>query len=179
MSEPSLAPLWMTGALLLGAQVEAPEHRVKAFLTYNFATDAAAQWPATAFANPEAPFVVGLLTPDPAFEAEVKAACRDQKAQGRPIKILTATRPEELKAAHLAYLPSAAPKESIDVLKGHPIITLSDRPGFCERGGIVRFFPTGGKIRWEINPKAAKEAGISVRGLILQHARIVESEENR
>jgi hypothetical protein len=169
----------MAGGLLLGSQVEAPEHRLKAFLTYNFATDAAAQWPATAFASPEAPFVVGLLTPDPAFKAEVQAACKGQKAQGRPIQVLTAGRPEELKAAHLAYLPSAAPKETLDLLKGLPILTLSDRPAFCERGGIVRFFAAEGKIRWEINPKAAKAAGLSIRGLILQHARIVETEEER
>ncbi len=178
---------WIAGPFLLGAalrapQTEVPEVQLKAAWLYNFTTETVAQWPATAFAAPESPFRIGLMEPDPALQTELELHCKGLKGQGRPIQILKIAKPEDAKSCHLLFLSPAAAAKSQALLKElrkSPLLTIADNPGFCEMGGAVRFFHAGPRLRWEINPKATKLSGISIRGLVLQHARLVETEEER
>ena len=61
-------------------------------------------------------------------------------------------------------------------LKDLPILTVSEIEGFAQRGGIINFITVGKKIRFEINPDAAKQVGIHISSQLLQLARIVTNE---
>ena len=61
-------------------------------------------------------------------------------------------------------------------LKDLPILTVSEIEGFAQRGGIINFITVGKKIRFEINPDAAKQVGIHISSQLLQLARIVTDE---
>ena len=58
-------------------------------------------------------------------------------------------------------------------LKDLPILTVSEIEGFTQRGGIINFIIVANKIRFEINPDAAKQVGIHISSQLLQLARIV------
>jgi hypothetical protein len=57
-----------------------------------------------------------------------------------------------------------------------PILTVSEIEGFAQRGGIINFIIVEKKIRFEINPDAAKQVGIHISSQLLQLARIVTDE---
>jgi len=61
-------------------------------------------------------------------------------------------------------------------LKDLPILTVSEIEGFAQRGGIINFIIVEKKIRFEINPDAAKQVGIHISSQLLQLARIVTDE---
>jgi len=61
-------------------------------------------------------------------------------------------------------------------LKDLPILTVSEIEGFAARGGMINFIIVENKVRFEINPDAAKQAGINISSQLLQLARIVKQE---
>jgi hypothetical protein len=67
--------------------------------------------------------------------------------------------------------------ESIDKLlilsKGQNILTISDFKNFVLAGGMIRFFQSDGRIRFDINEKVIKENGLDVSSRLLQIAREV------
>lgn len=56
-------------------------------------------------------------------------------------------------------------------LKGSSVLTVSDLEGFARHGGIVGFYREGGKIRLEINTRAAEEANLKISSKLLELAR--------
>jgi hypothetical protein len=61
-------------------------------------------------------------------------------------------------------------------VKDLPILTVSEIEGFAERGGMINFIIVENKVRFEINPDAAKQAGIHISSQLLQLARIIKQE---
>ena len=69
-----------------------------------------------------------------------------------------------LNQGQLAHLQS--------VLTGRPILTIGETDLFMEAGGMIRFYAHQGKIRFEINPAAAKRSGLAISSKLLNLARI-------
>jgi len=44
----------------------------------------------------------------------------------------------------------------IDAMKGLPILTIGDAPGFAKRGGIINFMLEDNKVRFEVNVEAGQ-----------------------
>jgi hypothetical protein len=53
---------------------------------------------------------------------------------------------------------------------GHGTLTVSDVPGFVDKGGIIEFFHNDGKLRFEINNNAAHKAGLKLSSNLLKLA---------
>ena len=53
------------------------------------------------------------------------------------------------------------------------LLTVSDLEGFARGGGIVGFYRDKGKIRLEINPRAASQANLRISAKIMEIARAV------
>ena len=87
-------------ATLLAAAPALPapsEYQVKAVFLYNFSRFV--EWPASAFAGPDAPFVVGVFGHDP-FGADLDEIVRGETAAGRPLivrRVRTAAPPGSLR----------------------------------------------------------------------------------
>lgn len=59
--------------------------------------------------------------------------------------------------------------------KNGGILTISDRPGFVEHGGIIGIVESGGRIRFEVNIKLAKQSQLFISSKLLKLAkRVVE-----
>lgn len=165
----------LTGSAAAAPQADqAPEYDLKAAYLYNFGTFT--EWPAAAFATPDAPFVVGVVGKDP-FGAALDDSFRGITLQKRRTEIRRSAEPGNLKGAHLLFVPStekARFKEIVEAFRGTSTLVVGESEGFAAGGGMMNFFIENKKLRFEANPAAAKRAGLALSSQLLRLARIVE-----
>jgi hypothetical protein len=53
------------------------------------------------------------------------------------------------------------------------VFTVADQEGFARAGGTANFFRADNRIRFEINPLAAKKAGLKISSRLLRLAKVV------
>jgi hypothetical protein len=63
--------------------------------------------------------------------------------------------------------------EILEAFRGKPVLTVSEVPGFCERGGFINLKVIESAIRFEINAAAGERAGLRFSSKLLSLARIV------
>ncbi len=61
----------------------------------------------------------------------------------------------------------------MQLVKGLPILTVGETPGFAERGGMIRFTLEDNRVRFEINVEAAREADLNISSRLLTLAKII------
>jgi hypothetical protein len=61
------------------------------------------------------------------------------------------------------------------MLEGSYILTIGDTEGFGEKGVMINFIIRDNKVRFEINPEAARRAGLTISSKLLSLATIVHS----
>jgi hypothetical protein len=83
---------------------------------------------------------------------------------------------ERLRRSHLVFVhDTREPVEAIlGDLSGQPVLTVSDQPGFVAEGGMLGLRRLGGRIVFEANPAAIRNARLVVSAKVLKLARIVE-----
>lgn len=151
------------------------EDRIKAAIVYKVGKFV--DWPSDAFAGPDAPLQVCLVGDDPF--ANALSDVEGQRVQGRRIlfRIIESNRRLDEGQCHILFFPRSAALGSPSMLRGlagKPVLTISDLPGFARRGGMIALVRAGDRLSFEIDPQAAREAGLSVRAQLLDLADIVE-----
>ena len=168
----------LTGTASAAPQSEqAPEYDLKAAYLYNFATFV--DWPAAAFARPDAPFVVGVIGKDP-FGAALDDTFRGLTVQKRRPEIRRSAEIEKLKGSHILFVPASEKarfKEIVEAFRGTSTLVLGEAEGFAAGGGSMNYFIEDKRLRFEVNPAAARRAGLSVSSQLLRLARIVEEKK--
>jgi hypothetical protein len=170
-------------AMALGSHAEvldssdSSEYLIKAGFIYNFAK--LVEWPTASFAQPDSPIVIGILGEDP-FGATLDKIVADKKINGRALaikRVKWSRDLKDLKDCNILFV-STSEKEHIesviDAMKGLPILTIGDAPGFAKRGGIINFVLEDNKVRFEVNVEAAKHADLTISSRLLTLARIVQ-----
>jgi len=150
------------------------EYLIKAGFIYNFAN--LVQWPSNAFAQPDSPIVIGILGEDP-FGTILDRVLQGKKVNGRSFVVKRLKSPADLKECHILFVSSSEMTrlaEAIHRVKGMPILTIGEIPGFAKRGGIINLVLEDNKVRFEVNVEAAKEADLNISSRLLALARIVQ-----
>jgi hypothetical protein len=159
-------------------QLEMPEYQAKALFLYHFAQ--LCEWPASAFATPDSPILIGVLGEDP-FGRFLEDAVKGKSIGGRKLVIERSRRLEDVEDCHLVFV-SASEKERVPrivaALGRKPALTVSDIDGFAERGGVIRLFQQDDQPRFAINPVAAERAGLTLSSRLLRLATIVRPLED-
>jgi len=145
------------------------EYQIKAAFIYNFIKFI--EWP-----NQKAfdTFNICILGKDPFGEAI--DILKGKRVKGWKIKILRMNSLEKAESCQVIFIsPSEASslKEILSFFKNKPILTISEIPGFIEKGGIINFIIINNKIRFEINDKVAREGGLKISSKLLRLARKV------
>ena len=99
--------------------------------------------------------------------------------KGRTVVVKSAIDNDNLVECDILFISSSEKDRLSSImiaLKDLPILTVSEIEGFTRSGGIINFIIVGNKIRFEINPDAAKRVGIHISSQLLQLARIVTEE---
>jgi len=158
-----------------GASLPSREYQVKAIFLFNFIQFV--QWPPATFAGPEAPIHIGVLGYDP-FGPALEAAINGETVRKRPLHVIRSHHWQDLQHCHLVFISPSERQHVDQILRAfstRPVLTVSEVPGFAERGGVINFFFEGQKIRFEINPSAARRHDIRMSAQLLNLARIIGS----
>jgi len=152
------------------------EYQVKAAFLYNFAQFVV--WPETASTNADEPFRIGVLGDNP-FGKDLVETVRGETIHGRPMTIQESRRAESLTNCQIVFISNVEASHLDEVfskLGSKPILTVSEIPGFAQRGGVINFYREGSKVRFEINPDAAEKNGLKVSSELLTLGKIIHSE---
>ncbi len=155
----------------------AREYRIKAAFLYNFAKFT--EWPADKFRDETAPMILCVIGTDP-FGPILENTVIRKKIKGRSIIVNRSTTVDNLKTCHVLFVSSSEREnlpEIVASLSGAAVLTTGDMDRFAKRGGIIKLTKKGNKIRFEINPKAAKRAGVKLSSYLLSLATII-TEDN-
>ena len=141
------------------------EYRVKAAYLYNFVKFV--EWPA----QQSSVLTICVAGRNP-FGTVLEELVRGEVVSGRRLESRVIPGPEP--GCHALFVPQGANTPAyLQAVRGQPILTIGEERGFIESGGMARFFIDGGKVRFEINPRGAEQAGLRISARLLRLARIV------
>ncbi len=155
------------------------EYAVKAAFLLNFAQFV--EWPAEAFATSESPLRIGILGDDP-FAGVLDQTVAGETVRDRPIEVERARDPHALADCHLVFVAGSEERRIDAVIKAlgdRPILTVGDMDDFARRGGVLNFLIDERKVRFAINPTAAKAGGLQINAKLLNLARLVDADHGR
>jgi len=172
--------IWATGLTAVGsparadaAAVRFEEYQVKAAFLYSFARFV--EWPADhPFATTDE-IRIGIVGRDP-FGDALDRTLQGKTILGRKPEIRRYETPEQIEACHVLFIGNdqvAAMPQILERLDGAPVLTVGEWDGFVEDGGIIGFVVEQNRVRFEIDPEAAKRSGLKLSSKLLGVARIV------
>ncbi len=174
----SVSLSWAPGALAQDRDSSnSSEYLIKAGFIFNFAKFV--EWPQTTFAQPDSPIVIGILGTDP-FGAIIDQIVQDKKIGGRGFvvkRLKWGADPKDLKECKILFVGASERihiDELVQIVRGLPILTVGETPGFAERGGVIRLVLEDNKVRFEVNVDAAHQAGLTISSRLLTLARIIQ-----
>jgi YfiR/HmsC-like len=159
------------------AQTQAlSESQIKAGFVFNFTKFV--EWPTDAFADPESPIVLGVLGDSPITDLLIETAA-GKTVNGRAVTIRRFREGQDPRTCHILFVSSSEQKRALQTLervKGSPVLTVSEASGFTQAGGMINFFVEGNKVRLEINLDAAARARLKISAKVIAVARLVTAE---
>lgn len=160
-------------ACAVAAHAKVLAYQVEAIFLFNFTQFV--DWPPQAFADSEAPIVIGILGDDP-FGAYLDEAIRGEKVDRRPLVVKRWRRAEDIGDCHVLFVSrseSGRLDEIVAALKGRSILTVGDDATFIRRGGMVRFVTESDRVKVRINVDAVRASGLEIRSKLLRVAEVV------
>ena len=167
---------FLLGLCLLAAVAQAQsatEYQVKAAFLFNFAKFV--EWPADTFPNPDSALQICVLGQDP-FGRDFEQVIVDKAVNGHRIEMVHPDGIPQARACQIlfiaaserAHLPSI-----LEGLRGASVLIVGDIPGFAALGGAINFVLDDGRVRFEINLKAAELAHLKLSARLLTVAKVV------
>jgi len=157
-----------------GAQASVPtEYQVKAAFLYNFAKFV--EWPASRFPSAAAPLKICVFGQNP-FGEGLREITREKMVNGRKIEVSDVADVQQAKNCHVLFIAwpgRAQMRQILESLHGAGILTVGDSKSFIEQGGMINFVLENERVQFEVNPKAADQAGLKISSKLLSVAKSV------
>jgi len=148
------------------------EYRVKAEFIERFTHFI--EWPPTAFAGPDAPFVLCVVGRTP-VTGYLEAMARVRRIRDRRVELRRLGPTAELSACHLVFIASderAYLKQILARVAGRPIVTVADSEGFGRAGVLINLVLDGeGRVRFEISAAGARQSALTLNAQLLRLSR--------
>jgi YfiR/HmsC-like len=166
------AELLSTALLVLAVATGAPwaaakislEYQVKAAYLLNFAKFV--EWPADARTGPITICVAGQNP----FGDVLEETLRGEMVNDRALAQRLIQSPDP--ACHVVFVPQGTPTMAVYLRpRDTPTLTVGEVPDFINQGGIINFVLEDGKVRFQIDPKAAGRADLRISSHLLRLAR--------
>jgi hypothetical protein len=152
------------------------EYQIKAAFLYNFAKFAV--WPE----SPEMPSdstTLCVFGDDP-FGAALDEAVGGKSIHGKPVVIKRMNQPRDAVGCQVLFVAASESQRLpllLRELRGLPVLTVGDMPQAAQRGAVIGFRTHGNRVRFEINPDAALQAGLRLSSQLLRLATLVSRAE--
>jgi hypothetical protein len=150
------------------------EYEIKAAYLYNFINYI--DWPEQSLPAAGGTITIGVVGDNPFGPALLPL--NGKKIKGRTLAVKEVSSAADLRNCHIVFIcPSEKQRlgQILESLKNSRILTVSEIDGFAERGGIINFISERNKVRFEINPDAARSKGLTISSELLKLARLVKS----
>jgi hypothetical protein len=172
--------LWVLGGVLLllnsSTRAQSPtagEYQVKAAFLYNFAKFV--EWPQSSFSDASAPLRICIFGQDP-FGKELRDITREKTVNGRKLEVSHVIDLRHARSCQILFIASSggpSAEQLVAGLRGASVLTVADTRGFTEQGGMINFVVESDRVQFEVNHKAAEEAGLKISSRLLSVAKIV------
>ena len=155
------------------------EQEVKAGLLYNFLKYT--EWPADAFADENAPFVLGILGQD-TFHSDIDII-KGKTIKGRKLVVRYYSSLQGVAECHMLFICASETNhlgEILDKLDHSRILTVAEAEGFIEQSGMINLVPEQKSpgalvVNFEINQEAARKANLKLDTQLLKLAKRTKS----
>jgi hypothetical protein len=171
----ALAGFLLSAAALLPAPAaaqQATEAGIKAAFLYKFA--GYIEWPANAFAAPDAPFVIGVVGSEE-VAAELERLVPGRSINNRPVVVRRLREGESPKGAHIVFVGRGEPNVRAVVRaaqqNGALVVTETERG--LEAGSSINFVLVDDRVGFEVSLDAAERSGLRISSRMLAVARRV------
>lgn len=172
----ALAGLMLLAAGLLppsAAAQQATEASIKAAFLYKFA--GYIEWPANAFATPDAPLVIGVTGAEE-VAAELERLVPGRSVNNRPVVVRRFREGEPPKGAHILFVGRGEPNVRAVVRAaqqngGALVVTETERG--LEAGASINFVLVEDRVGFEVSLDAAQHSGHRISSRMLAVARRV------
>jgi hypothetical protein len=157
-------------ALLLPAGASASDAEMQALFISKVALYV--EWPADAFASPDAPVVIGILEDVP-FADELASIVVDETVKNRALEVRRLASAAEAEGCHIVVLGSerrSALRRVARDLRGKSILTVAASRDFAKDGGMLSMEMYRGKVAFEVNYRTAKQSDIKISDRLLKLA---------
>jgi uncharacterized protein DUF4154 len=143
------------------------ERQVKAAYLLNFTHYV--EWPAAAFADSVAPVNLCLVDGDEAMFEIMGRTLEGRRSRGRPLRLLRPDVPAQAGECHLVFLPAETPlvETWLAALRGTAALTVGEGPGFLRRGGMIAFVIVDQTVRFVVDDRVARGAGLRISSRVL------------
>src|SRR5262249_1421041 len=150
---PTTWGLWPALFLSAGAlqAQSASEYEIKAAFLYKFASFVA--WPA---GGSNSPVCIGVLGADRFGESPARVG-QGKKVGVRSFAVQRLHPVKDAAHCEIVFISGSEEgkiREILSSLRGKPVLTVSEVPGFCEHGGSINLKVVDSAIRFEINVAA-------------------------
>jgi hypothetical protein len=154
-------------------QAHSTESQVKAAYLYNFGKFV--RWQGQRAGSSGDTLVICVLGSDP-FGAILDSTVAGESIDGKKIAVSRPARIQEAAPCDILFISSSEDTRLGQVLAAahrFGTLTVSDLPHFAERGGIIGFVVLQGRIRFEVNLRAAEQSHVALGSELLKVASAV------
>jgi len=151
----------------------AGEYQVKAAFLFNFAKFV--EWPPSSFSDASAPLRICVSGRDP-FGEELRNITREKTVNGHRLEVSQVLDLQVARTCHILFIASsekARLKQIFESLRGSDALTVGDTKGFVQQGGMINFVLDKNRVQFEVNRKAAEQAGLQISSKLLSVAKLV------
>ncbi|HEX6504053.1 MAG TPA: YfiR family protein [Terriglobales bacterium] len=163
----------LISAELTHAQRQPTEYEIKAAFVYNFAKFV--EWPPEAFSKPSDSVRLCVLG-NHSLASDLQQLIAGKTIGTRAVEVQRVS-PLQITGCHVLFvgtLESWRLQQVLESARGTHVLTVGDIPGFIEQGGVINFILDQNRIRFEVNLKAAQDAGLKLSSKLLSLAKAVE-----
>ncbi len=175
-----LRPLWLTTlaasalAFLGTSQIYAQpvsEYQVKAAYLYNFAKFV--EWPPQSFPTANSAFRFCVLN-DESFAEELARTVMGKVVGGRAAEVIPVKNAGEARSCQIVFISASetAPSEFIKTCASN-VLTVGETNDFAKQGGMINFVMQNNRVQFQVNHRAAAEAGLRISSRLLSVAKLV------
>jgi|SRR5665213_2606692 len=154
-------------------RAQAPEASVKAAFLCKFASYV--EWPAQAFASPEAPFVIAVIGDDD-VAAELARMVPTRALAGHPMVERTLKEGDPVDGIHLLLIGTDAVNgraETARAARARGVLVVTESQRGLVAGSIINFVVSDDHVGFEVSLPAAERSGLKISSRMLSVARRV------
>jgi len=159
---------------VINAQVN--EYTLKALYMEHFVTFI--EWPEQSeFTDKNKPVVIGVYGKT-SITTALQKTYSNKKIRNRQVIILPISGQDKFNQCQILFIGDLSERDlrqTINLLDNKPILTISENKGFAAKGVHINFYIQENNVRFEINDKAAINAGLHISHHLLKLAKLINN----